>query len=128
MIVLDTCAILWDTLEPQKLSQKAKMAIEKNHTLIFCEISLWEIAMLLTSQRIRVDVSYQEFIKLVLAAKNYRLQGLSPEIADISVNALASLPKDPADRLIAATALHLKADLVTADKHLRKSKLIKTIW
>lgn len=131
MIVLDTCTILWDALDPYKLSPKAKAAIEKNHkneTLIFCEISLWEIAMLLSLKRVKVDCSYPEFIKLILAAKKYHLQGITPEIADLSVNHLKTLPKDPADRLIAATALHLNASLVTADKDLRKSTQIKTIW
>lgn len=45
MIVLDTHVIIWDALNPQLLTQKAKKAIAQannNDGIIFCEISLWE--------------------------------------------------------------------------------------
>ena len=74
MIVLDTQVIIWDALKPEKLSQKAKVAINSsnnNDGIIFCEISLWEIAMLIAKKRIYLDTSYQEFIKLLLASNKY---------------------------------------------------------
>lgn len=49
MIVLDTHIIVWDALNPVKLSEKAKEAIYRANEedgIIFCDISLWEIAML----------------------------------------------------------------------------------
>ena len=48
MIVLDTCAIIWDALDADRLSPKAKDAIELNaRELIISDISIWEIAMLI---------------------------------------------------------------------------------
>jgi len=49
MIVLDTCSIIWDALSPKDLSRKAKLAINKHEEkgLIFCDISSWEISMLI---------------------------------------------------------------------------------
>ena len=131
MIVADTHVIIWDALKPELLSPAAKDAIREANSLdgiIFCEISLWEIAMLMKKRRLSVDVSYQEFIRLVLDSNNYILKGISPQIAERSTHLFSSVNKDPADRIISATAIIEKADLVTSDKKLRRSKKIHTIW
>ena len=55
VIVLDTHVIIWDALKPNLLSKKAKQLINQANDedgIIFCEISLWEIAMLIKKNRI----------------------------------------------------------------------------
>ena len=131
MIVVDTHVIIWDALKPKLLSPRAKNAIREANRLdgiIFCEISLWEIAMLMQKRRLSVDVNYQEFIRLVSDSNNYIFKGISPQIAKLSTDLFSTTNKDPADRIISATAIVEKADLVTSDKILRRSKEIHTIW
>ena len=131
MIVADTHVIIWDALKPELLSPRAKKAIREANKLdgiIFCEISLWEIAMLMKKNRLSVDASYQEFIRLVTDSNNYIFKGISPQIAELSTQLFSTTNKDPADRIISATAIIEKADLVTSDKTLRRSKKIHTIW
>ena len=131
VIVADTHVIIWDALKPELLSTKAQKAIReanKQDGIIFCEISLWEIAMLMKKGRLTVDASYLEFIRLVSDSNNYIFKGLSPEIAELSADLFARTNKDPADRIISATAIIEKANLVTSDKTLRRSKRIDTIW
>jgi PIN domain nuclease of toxin-antitoxin system len=131
MIVADTQVIIWDALKPELLSPRAKKAIcEANRLdgIIFCEISLWEIAMLMKKRRLSVDVNYQEFIRLVSDSNNYIFKGISPQIAELSTNLFSTTNKDPADRIISATSIIEKANLVTSDKILRRSKKIHTIW
>jgi PIN domain nuclease of toxin-antitoxin system len=131
MIVVDTHVIIWDALKPKLLSPRAKNAIHEANRLdgiIFCEISLWEIAMLMKKRRLSVDADYQEFIRLVSDSNNYIFKGISPEIAELSTHLFSTAKKDPADRIISATAIIEKANLVTSDKILRRSKKIHTIW
>ena len=131
MIVADTQVIIWDALKPELLSTRAKKAIREANRLdgiIFCEISLWEIAMLMKKRRLSVDVNYQEFIRLVSDSNNYIFKGISPQIAELSTHLFSTTNKDPADRIISATAIIEKANLVTSDKILRRSKKIHTIW
>ena len=131
MIVADTQVIIWDALKPELLSPGAKKAIcEANRLdgIIFCEISLWEIAMLMKKRRLSVDVNYQEFIRLVSDSNNYIFKGISPQIAELSTHLFSDTNKDPADRIISATSIIEKANLVTSDKILRRSKKIHTIW
>jgi len=131
MIVADTHVIIWDALKPELLSAKAKKAIREANQqdgIIFCEISLWEIAMLMGKDRLSVDVGYQEFIRLVSNSNRYVFKGITPEIAELSTQLFSDTNKDPADRIISATAVIENAKLVTSDKALRRSKEISTIW
>ena len=131
MIVADTQVIIWDALKPELLSTRAKKAIREANRLdgiIFCEISLWEIAMLMKKRRLSIDVNYQEFIRLVSDSNNYIFKGISPQIAELSTHLFSTTNKDPADRIISATSIIEKANLVTSDKILRRSKKIHTIW
>jgi len=131
MITVDTHVIIWDALKPELLSRKAKDAIQiANQTdgIIFCEISLWKIAMLMQKNRIEIDVSYPEFINLVKASNNYIFKGITPEIAELATKLPKDINQDPADRIICATAIINNTPLVTADKNLRASKAIRIIW
>jgi len=131
MIVVDTHIIIWNALKPERLSKKAEKAISAANNsdgIIFCEISLWEIAMLMNKGRLIIDIEYIQFIKLILESNKYVLRGISPEIAWLSTGLFSDNNKDPADRIIAATSIIENANLITADKELRQSKEVATIW
>jgi len=131
VIVVDTHVIIWDALKPDLLSKNAKKAMaEANDAdgIVFCDISLWEIAMLMKKGRISVDTSYQNFVSLVLSANNYQLKGITPEIVKTSTLLPDEVNLDPADRIIAATSLILEIPLITFDRNLLNAKSLKTIW
>jgi len=129
MILLDTCAIIWDALDSSQLTSEAKSAIEHHEQeLIICDISIWEISMLINRKRLVVDDTASGFINLLLQSRNYLVQEITPEIAALSVNFGPEINSDPADRLIAATSILLNAPIVTADENLRGASVLKTIW
>jgi len=131
MIVADTHIIIWNALKPEMLSQKAEKAIseaDNSDGIICCDISFWEIAMLMHKGRLGIDAEYLKFINLVLESNNYVIRGITPEIAELSAKLFSDNVKDPADRIIAATSIIENAKLVTADKKLRQSKKLTTIW
>lgn len=129
-IVIDTHVLIWDQLDPKRVSTKARKAIdfaEKNHKIILCEISLWEISILMKKRRLVVDMAYLDFIDDVMQTKQYDLQGINPEIAFLASD-LDIDTNDPADKLIAATSIVLGLPLISADQFLRKSSEVRTIW
>ncbi len=131
MITMDTCAIVWDALQPTKLSAKARKSIAKadeNDELLICDISIWEISMLTKRKRIEVDETPANLIRLILNSRNYTVISISPEIAELSVNLDNEINSDPADRLIAATSILKQAPIVTADQNLRNASIVETIW
>nr|VFK17207.1 MAG: PIN domain nuclease, a component of toxin-antitoxin system (PIN domain) [Candidatus Kentron sp. LFY] len=87
MILLDTCAVIWDALGADKLTPTAKKAIEGfGSELIICDISIWEISILIERKRLVIDDTASGFIDLLLQARNFHVQGITPEIAELSVN------------------------------------------
>lgn len=131
MILLDTCAIIWDALDPSKLTDQARSAIAKaddHNALIISDISHWEISMLIKRSRIEVDTSPANFLNLYLETRNVSVVSISPEIAELSTNFGSEINNDPADRIIAATSIIYNARLVTADTNLRNSNLVDTVW
>lgn len=130
MVVCDTQALVWDAIAPERLSDKARSALdtgEAEGTLVCADISLWEIAMLLAKERIRVPRRADEFIALALAARGIRVLPITPEIAALSQSGLFN-HDDPADRLIGATALCHRALLVTSDSKLHAVRELNTLW
>lgn len=84
--------------------------------------------MLMHKGRLQLDADYPSFINLVLQANRYILHNITPAIADQSTRFPAEVNPDPADRLIAATAVVENALLVTADQNLRQATSIPTLW
>lgn len=130
MIILDTCVIIFDALTPKKLTHAAQNAIaraeEKNQ--LFCsDISLWEIAMLVKKKRLDPGIEIEAFLHHALRARGIQVLPITVEIAALST---ASYYKhaDPADRIIASTALYHNAALVTSDEKLRNIPELNIIW
>ena len=131
MIVLDTCAIIWDALQADKLSPVALQLINKaddENKLLVSDISFWEIAMLVNKGRLRIDIPAARFIRLYLQSRNLNVIAISPEIAGLSVGLPASVNQDPADRIIVATTNIHRARLVTADVNLLATPAVDTVW
>ncbi len=130
MILLDTCTLIFDALTPERLSPRARQALEHGEaeaTLSCADITLWEIAMLVGKGRLDPGVDSATFCRLALDARGVLVLPITPEIARASID--IDLPHgDPADRLIAATANAYGAVLVTSDEKLLESSAIETLW
>lgn len=131
MILLDTCAFIWDALSHKQLTVTARKRIEladQQQRLMICDITLWEVAMLISKGRVTIGTTAGHFSQLALQARNINIQSITPDIAELSVGLDSSINNDPADRLIAATAMIHDAEIVTADRNLRESRFLKTVW
>lgn len=131
MLILDTCALVFDSLDPERLSKKAKAAIAQADdagTVACCDISLWEIAMLVSKGRLDPGTNAQEFIHLVLAARKIDVIPITPEIAAKSAVSEFCSHGDPADRIIAASTIIHKAKLVTSDSKLATVNGLQIVW
>lgn len=80
MIVLDTHAWIWWINESDKLSDKAKIAIQQSDSGVSA-ISCWEVAMLVSKERLGFSVDVQEWIEIALKRPMVKLLPITPEIA-----------------------------------------------
>lgn len=128
MIVLDTHAWIWWADESSRLSARARGAMSQADTLGVCAISCWEVAMLVAKGRLRLDRDPLAFIHQALALPRVQLLPLTPEISVGAARIPSESLADPADRMIAATALEAGVGVVSKDGRLRGLRDLKTIW
>ncbi|MBR2921569.1 MAG: type II toxin-antitoxin system VapC family toxin [Kiritimatiellae bacterium] len=112
--LLDTCALIWLGMGGGDLSADAKRRITVASSLYYSSISVWEIARLQKEGKIVIPVDAEEFFADL--AELYGLSAIPPndEIMLRSAN-LPDFHKDPADRIIIATALIGGMPIVTGD-------------
>jgi PIN domain nuclease of toxin-antitoxin system len=97
-------------------------------TLACCDISLWEIAMLISKGRLDPGTDTQKFIQLILDARNIKVLHITPEIAARSTQQDFCPHGDLADRIIAASTILHKSKLVTSDQKLASVAGLHIIW
>lgn len=128
MIVLDTHAWLWHLAMPERLSARARAAIEASDQLGVCTISCWEVAMLERRKRIALDRDVRDWVGRALTTDRIVAIPLSAEIAVEAALIVPDFPGDPADRIVYATARAYGARLVTKDAALRHFDGRATLW
>ena len=130
MILVDTHVVLWLALEPARLSKKATSAIEETRLrgegLAISDVTLLEIALGESKRRIQLIASLETFLTEV--ESRFIVLPITGRVCVSAIGLPSTYPKDPADRIIGATALDKGIPLVTADNGIRKSKALRTIW
>lgn len=130
MILVDTHVVVWLAFDQVQISRKARNAIDdarKNADgLAISDITLLELATLVSKGRIRLDISLESFLQEVEA--RFVVLPISGRACARAMGFPASYPKDPADRIIGATALVEGLSLLTADREIRRARTVQTIW
>jgi len=131
VIVLDTHTLIWWADAGSKLSKKARQAItveSRRQGLVASAISVFEIVTLERRGRLAFKVPAEEWLTHLRVLPELKIHPVTDEIA-ARAGALGEVfPGDPADRLIAATALVLNAPLITHDTKLRDVPSLSTVW
>jgi PIN domain nuclease of toxin-antitoxin system len=129
LIVLDTHAWLWWLADPDRLSDAARAATADATAIGVSTVSAWELATLVRRRRIELDRDVRDWVRRAFAEE--RVSALAPS-AEVALAAALlderTFPRDPADRLIFATARALDAPLVTRDANIRGFAPSETIW
>jgi PIN domain nuclease of toxin-antitoxin system len=133
MIVLDTHALVWWAGGSESLSSQARAAIEREMgseqgAILVSAITAWEIAMLVKHERLHLTMDVETWLAAVEAIKAVRFVSVDLEIGVKAVALPGSFHKDPADRIIVATARREAAPLVTADTRILGYPHVRTIW
>ncbi len=132
MIVLDTQALIWWIDNSGKLSKKALKAIKEEkpnkESILISSISALEIYRLVKNGKLQLTTHAESWIEKIESLPFIKFIPVDNKIAALSVNLIDFLHKDPADRIIIATALNLGARLITSDKKILNYPHIRSVW
>jgi len=120
-LLLDTCAAIWITND-EPISNQALGAIararEWEEPIYVSPISAWELGQLVSRGRMKLSASPERWFFRLLQAPGLRLADMPPELLIASSFLPGAPPRDPADRILAATAREYDYVLVTRDRPL----------
>ena len=129
MILLDSHVLIWAVADSKRLSKAAASAIRRARRvdgLAVSAITAYEVAWQIASGKIQgygtVETAVLRFLEGVT------IRPITPEIAALAAQFPDNYPRDPADRLIGATARAEGLTLVTRDEKIRSCPLLKTVW
>lgn len=130
MILVDTHVVLWLAFSQERMSRTARAAIDKSREggrgLAISDMSLLELAKVASKGALELDISVESFLQDV--ESRFVVLPMNSRVCAKAMALPATFPKDPGDRVIAATALAEGLALITADEHIRNSKVVQTIW
>jgi PIN domain nuclease of toxin-antitoxin system len=120
-LLLDTCAAIWLSAD-QPVSDEALRAVDMaraaNEPIYVSPITAWELGLLVSRGRMKLLMPPHRWFERLLVMSGVRLAEMPPEVLIAASFLPGAPPKDPADRIMAATAREFGYQLMTRDRPL----------
>jgi PIN domain nuclease of toxin-antitoxin system len=125
-LFLDTHSLIWFLNGDEKLSDKAKSAIEDSaNSKIVSIASIWEIAIKISLNKFRFSKGFKHFLDMV-EDNGFEILPITFEHA-LELSTLEYIHRDPFDRLLIAQCKSENLVIVTKDDNIKRYN-IRTIW
>jgi len=122
--------VFWASDRKQRMGKRARRIFQEGeqgkHSIIVPVIVLEETARLVEKKVVRLAVPLRRWAQELDRSANFQVQPYTMEILLESI-ALSAI-RDPADRVIVATARYLRCTLITADEAVQDGKWVDTVW
>jgi len=124
--LLDTHLWVWWMIGDARLSMRERKALDdmpSHRRPVICDISLWEVALLVQVGRLRLDDDLEAWLRIAAAPATVEVLPIAPAVVAEMTRLPSTFHQDPADRLIVATAKVAGLPLATHDARIRRSRL-----
>ncbi|HWX76993.1 MAG TPA: type II toxin-antitoxin system VapC family toxin [Candidatus Acidoferrales bacterium] len=122
--------VFWASKRSQRLGKRARRIFREaergKHSIIVPVAVLEETARLVERRVIRLPVTFRQWAEALARSANFQVQPYTIEILLESLG--LTVIRDPADRVIVATARHLRFPLITTDDLILDGNWVETVW
>ena len=118
MLILDTCALIFWTLDRARLSANAAQAISDADRVAVSSISIWEIGIKVKNGKLSIPISLQNYVERLNRLDRFDILPVDERTWMKNLE-LDWAHRDPADRTIVAAATLHACPLVTSDARIR---------
>lgn len=126
MYMMDTCAFIWYIETSKRLPKALRELIDNSEDMFISQVTLWEIAIKQTVNKIDLNMTIYELEK---RCSENKITILPLETAYFErIKKLPLIHKDPFDRMIMAAAIEKNLTLLTCDENIVKYEDVKTLW
>jgi PIN domain nuclease of toxin-antitoxin system len=128
--LLDTHVLIWWLEGSRSLSPAVRGVLDgagPEAPLLVSDITLWEVATLVELGRVRMRIPLREWLERAVAPPLVERLGISPAVASEVARLPDTFHRDPADRILVATARVMGATLLTTDRRIVASGLVPTL-
>jgi PIN domain nuclease of toxin-antitoxin system len=128
--LLDTNAWLRLIARPDELSPTARALINQSGILPLglSAISIWEVTLKARKGKLELLPTTERWLQSALNRSLVQVLPIDATIARLANELPGAFYEDPANRFIAATALHLDLAIITSDMNIRSYSAIRSIW
>lgn len=128
MILIDTCVLLWLVIDQKQLSEAAEEKIRANtNKICVSAISAFEIGLKAQKKLLKLPLPANKWFEKAVVLHGIEVVPITSEIAMLSTQ-LPNHHRDPADRMIIATAMINNYTILTPDEHIQRYPKIKVVW
>lgn len=128
-VLLDTCAVLWAGLEPDRLSEAAVAVLSASDSEVYvAAITAAEIACAQARRRVSLAGHWKPWLRRALSVNGWTALPATLEVMEEAYSLPGDFHADPADRIIVATARVHDLQVLTADRLLLAYPHVETLW
>lgn len=117
-ILLDTCAVIW-IVEDEPIAVEAVAALDRaagGDDIFVSPMTAWEVGLLMARGRLSSPITPRAWFRRILEQPGVVLAGMAPDVLIASSFLPGAPPRDPVDRILAATAREFGYALMTRDR------------
>ncbi len=128
--LLDTHVWIWWICGDSRLTAREREVLDNlppSERPVLAEISLWEVAMLVERGRLELDMDLERWLAVASAPATVELARLTPAVAAEVARLPEKFHRDPADRVVVATARVRKLRIFTRDRKISSAR-VAPLW
>ena len=128
-VLLDTCAIIWSVAAPERLSAASRGTLTSDEVEVWVSpISCAEIVCASDRGRISLDRHWRLWFRHFVDLNRWHVADIDLAVVEEAYSLPEPFHRDPADRIIVATARRLRCPVITADGKILEYPHVETVW